>query len=151
LTPVEEANHRAQQAEIQTKDASERNVVWDAEQGLGDADAEGEDDPDYIDGVFVGCSDVNDSGVEMSPIGIRTGEGVIIPLVLSEKGVEAGAEGDLTQRARNNRHGDGGDGGDGMDVDGKSEEVHFGGSSEYVPPHAGALVRSIKNKKKNLY
>jgi hypothetical protein len=146
LTPLEEANHRAQQVEAQVKDASERNVVWDAEHGLGDVDAEGEDDPDYVDGMFVGSSKVNDSGVEIIvPIGIRNEEGVIVPLKLSQRGpgIEAGEEGELTQRVKKIGSGEGEMRGFDMDVDDTSEEAHFGGSSEYVPPRAGALVRSI--------
>lgn len=44
LTPAEEAALRQQQSEAQREDARERRVVWDAEEGLGDIDAEGEDD-----------------------------------------------------------------------------------------------------------
>lgn len=139
LTPLEEASHRAEQAKVQARDAIERNVVWDAEYGLGGADADGEDDPDYVDGVFVGGKGVNDSGVEiLVPIGIRNEEGVVIPLVLLER--EGNGEDELAQRKGN--AGSGGEG-VGMDVDDTSQEAHFGGSSEYVPPRAGALVCSI--------
>jgi meiosis-specific protein len=44
LSPVEEAELRMRQSEAQKQDAAERRVVWDAEEGLGDADAEGEVD-----------------------------------------------------------------------------------------------------------
>lgn len=44
LTPAEEADLRKQQAEAQKQDALERRVLWDAEEGLGDVDAEGEVD-----------------------------------------------------------------------------------------------------------
>ena len=44
LTPAAEADLRKQQAEAQKHDALERRVVWDAEEGLGDVDAEGEAD-----------------------------------------------------------------------------------------------------------
>lgn len=44
LTPKEEAALRLQQLDVQRQDAAERRVVWDAEEGLGDVDAEGEDD-----------------------------------------------------------------------------------------------------------
>ena len=147
LTPLEEANHRAQQAEIQAKDAGERNVAWDAEQGLGDADADGEDDPDYANGVFVGSSKVNDSGVEiLVPIGIRNEEGVILPLVLSDKGIGAGVDqndDELTQQPEKIDAGSRGEqgGGNSMDID---SEALFGGFSEHVPPRAGALVGSVK-------
>jgi meiosis-specific protein HOP1 len=140
LTPLQEANHRAQQVELQTKDASERNVVWDVEHGLGDADAEGEDDPDYVDGVFVGGSKVNDSGVEiLVPIGIRNEEGVIVPIKFSERGVGTD-ENVMMQMERKAGSGERGMRVD-MDVDDTSEE-HFGGFSERVPLHAGELVRS---------
>ena len=125
--------------ELQVKDASERNVIWDAEHGLGDADAEGEDDPDYVDGVFVGGSKVNDSGVEiLVPIGIRNEEGAIMPIKLSEKGVVT--ENVMVQIERKASSGEGGMRVD-MDVDDTSEE-HFGGFSERVPSHAGELVGS---------
>lgn len=44
LTPKEEAALRLQQLDVQRQDAAERRVVWDAEEGPGDVDAEGEDD-----------------------------------------------------------------------------------------------------------
>ncbi len=44
LTPTEEAALRVQQVEIQRQDAIERRIVWDAEDGLGDIDAQGEED-----------------------------------------------------------------------------------------------------------
>jgi len=125
LTPLQEASHRAQQAELQTNDALSRIIVWDAEDGLGDADAEGEDDPDYVDGVF---SKVNDSGVEIVvPIGIRNKEGIIEPLPVRD-----GSNGELTRCGSMND----------MDVDNTSGEALFGGLSEYVPQRAGELVRS---------
>lgn len=43
LTPAEEATARLQQMALQKQDALERNVVWDAEEGLGDIDAEAEE------------------------------------------------------------------------------------------------------------
>lgn len=118
LTPIEEASIRAQQSKVQAEDAINRRVVWDAENGMGDndADAEGDDDPDYIDGVFVGEGKMNDSGVEiMAPIGIRMEDGMIKPLSASDKAAL-------------------------MDVDGASQEMHFEGRAEYVPPRAGELV-----------
>lgn len=44
LTPAEEAAARVQQAEMQRQDAAERRVVWDAEDGLVDVDADGEEE-----------------------------------------------------------------------------------------------------------
>lgn len=44
LTPLEEAAVRLQQLEVQQKDAAERCIVWDADEGLCDVDAEGEDE-----------------------------------------------------------------------------------------------------------
>lgn len=140
LTPLQEANHRAQQVELQVKDASERNVIWDAEHGLGDADAEGEDDPDYVDGVFVGGSKVNDSGVEiLVPIGIRNEEGVIVPIKSPESGIGT-EENVMMQMEKKAGSGERGIRVD-MEVDDTSEE-RFGGFSEHVPLHAGELVRS---------
>lgn len=122
LTPLQEASHRVQQAELQTTDALNRTIVWNAEDGLGDPDAEGEDDPDYADGIY---KNVNDSGVEIYvPIGIRNEEGVIEPLPAQQR-----HGGELTQMGR-------------MDVDNAPEEALFGGLSEYVPPRAGELVGS---------
>lgn len=50
LTPAEEAVARLQQIEVQKDDAQMRNIVWDAEEGLGnieeDVDAEGENEDD---------------------------------------------------------------------------------------------------------
>ncbi|KAJ7633058.1 HORMA domain-containing protein [Roridomyces roridus] len=72
LTPVQEASIRSEQAAKQAQDAETRNVVWSADASVegDDADAEGEDDPDYTrgpDGTFV-------------PIGVRNEAGVIGPL-----------------------------------------------------------------------
>ena len=44
LTPKEEADLRREQVEAQRSDALERKVVWDAEEGLADVDADGEAD-----------------------------------------------------------------------------------------------------------
>lgn len=99
--------------------------MWDAEGGLGDADAEGEDDPAYADGVY---KKANDSGVEIFvPVGIRNEEGMIEPLP-----VEDGRDREPTQVGRTHA----------MNVDNTSEEALFGGLSEYVPPRAGELVCS---------
>lgn len=50
LTPLEEIAARAQQLEAQRQDALERRVLWDADNGLCDEDAEGEDDPECAAG-----------------------------------------------------------------------------------------------------
>lgn len=44
LTPVEEAAVREQENQIQRDDAMKRQVVWDAEDELGEQDADGESD-----------------------------------------------------------------------------------------------------------
>lgn len=64
--------YRSRQIEVQKKDAEERVVAWNAESSRwGSEDAEGEDDPDYV----------NDSGVAMgAPLGLRKSDGTIIPL-----------------------------------------------------------------------
>lgn len=117
LTPVEEASHRAQQAQTQEKDAIERKVVWDVEHGLGDIDAEGEDDPDYIDVVG---GKFNDSGVDFAmPLGIRNEEGTIVPLASTKEGMRLDTA---------------------MDVDGAPQEALFLGLIEVAPSRAGALV-----------
>lgn len=69
LTPVQEANHRAEQAEKQKQDAERRNIVWSAEDiELTDADADGDTDPEY-------------NGTPPNvPIGIRNEDGEIDPI-----------------------------------------------------------------------
>lgn len=49
LTPMQEVNASKLEAEKQLEDADKRNVVWSADDDaeLGDADAIGDDDPDY--------------------------------------------------------------------------------------------------------
>lgn len=44
LTPAEEVETRRQQNEVQVQDALNRRIAWDAEEGLGDLDADGEAD-----------------------------------------------------------------------------------------------------------
>ena len=51
LTPAEEAALRLQQLEAQRQDAVERRVVWDAEDGLGEAYAKGQGD----NGMYFPC------------------------------------------------------------------------------------------------
>jgi meiosis-specific protein len=43
LTPKEEADLRREQAEVQKQDSRKRKIVWDAEEGLADADGEADD------------------------------------------------------------------------------------------------------------
>ncbi|EGO21133.1 hypothetical protein SERLADRAFT_441512 [Serpula lacrymans var. lacrymans S7.9] len=73
LTPVEEAEIRAQDAKLQMKDALERNIVWDADDG--EVDAEGEE---VGDDLIVLNRITN--GISMVPIGLRTECGEIAPL-----------------------------------------------------------------------
>ncbi|KAI0092965.1 HORMA domain-containing protein [Irpex rosettiformis] len=85
LTPTEEAALRTHQAEVQRQDAQERRVVWDAEEGLGDldADAEGEDDEE---GVAAAIWRPGSKGLEfVGPLGIRDSEGRVIPLSESQE------------------------------------------------------------------
>ncbi|KAJ7024255.1 HORMA domain-containing protein [Mycena alexandri] len=72
LTPIEEANVRAEQVAKQAKDAESRNIVWSADAAVegDDVDADGDDDPDYIrgpDGSFM-------------PLGVRNEDGIIEPI-----------------------------------------------------------------------
>ncbi|KAH7923473.1 hypothetical protein BV22DRAFT_1169347 [Leucogyrophana mollusca] len=74
LTPVEEARLRVEDAELQRKDALDRNVVWSADADA-DVDAEGEEVED--EGIVlrrIGCDAV------MVPIGLRTDDGSIEPM-----------------------------------------------------------------------
>jgi hypothetical protein len=68
LTPLQEVNLSKQQAEVQIKDATKRNVVWAAE-----------DDPDYIR---------LENGMPV-PIGIRGQEGLIKALPIQASVGEA--------------------------------------------------------------
>lgn len=78
LTPVEEARLRVEDAELQRKDALDRNVVWDADADA-DTDALGEDISD--EGIVL--ARCNASGA-MVPIGIRGDEGKILPIPVHE-------------------------------------------------------------------
>ncbi|KAJ6531207.1 HORMA domain-containing protein [Mycena capillaripes] len=82
LTPVEEANVRAEQAAKQRKDAESRNVVWSADVAVeeDDPDADGDDDPELVrsaDGTFV-------------PIGVRNEDGVIEPIPMDVEEAQFG-------------------------------------------------------------
>ncbi len=58
-----DVNTRLRQVELQRKDADERTVVWDMDDGKwSDRDAEGSPDPDFL----------NDSGIGMHEIPIAT-------------------------------------------------------------------------------
>jgi len=86
LTPMQEAALRRQQNEEQEQDAEARNLVWNPEVDAVDldADAEGEDDPDYVrqkDGSFLRVSDSH----TLIPIGIRNEAGVIEAIPVTEK------------------------------------------------------------------
>lgn len=65
-----QAGSRSAQIDVQRKDALKRVVAWSAESNLTDRDAEGEDDPEYV----------NDSGIGFGePLGKRGADGVIKP------------------------------------------------------------------------
>lgn len=75
LTPVEEARLRVEDAELQKKDALNRNVVWDADTDA-DEDALGEDILD--EGIVLARCNA------MVPIGVRGDEGRILPIPVHE-------------------------------------------------------------------
>ncbi|KAI0344853.1 DNA-binding protein [Trametopsis cervina] len=82
LSPSEESALRAQQSEAQRQDALERRVVWDAEEGLGDEDADGSDDDG---GQAAAIWRVNPTGLEfISPLGLRGSDGSIMPIASPE-------------------------------------------------------------------
>lgn len=111
LTPIQEANIRAQQIEKQNKDADERNVVWSVEDAveLHDTDGECEDDPDYVqlpDGSYQKIALQTSGPDSLTPIGLRNEAGEIEPLPFSMS----------------------------------TEEAHFGGVSEPTPTRLDQLV-----------
>ncbi|KAG6376285.1 hypothetical protein JVT61DRAFT_2263 [Boletus reticuloceps] len=77
LTPVEEARLRVEDAELQKKDALNRNVVWDAD--ADDEDAIGEDISD--EGIVLARCNANGT---MVPVGVRGDEGEILPIPVHE-------------------------------------------------------------------
>lgn len=72
LSPIEEARLRAEDAELQRKDALNRNVVWDA-----DADADGVGKESSDDGVVLARYDCVSAIV---PVGLRGDDGAIQPI-----------------------------------------------------------------------
>ena len=78
LTPVEEAQLRANDAELQRKDALNRSVVWDADTDA-DEDALGEDVSD--EGIVLARCNGNGA---MAPVGVRGDEGKILPIPVHE-------------------------------------------------------------------
>ncbi|TFY60425.1 hypothetical protein EVJ58_g5155 [Rhodofomes roseus] len=117
LTPTEEAAARMQQMEIQRRDAMDRQVVWDADDGMCDADADGEEDPDFVPGSCGGGGTTDDSGVEFfAPIGIRDKEGNIQPFY-DPRGKQSG----------------------------RFEEVRYAGRAEDVPNEIAQLAEGGKH------
>ena len=88
MTPLEEAAVRVQQTEAQRQDALERRILWDADNGLCDVDADGEDDPECAPGnrilaftqSLVGLMRrTDDSGVEfVDPVGTKDEDGAVV-------------------------------------------------------------------------
>lgn len=129
LTPVEEAEVRQKQVETQRRDAKQRQVVWDADGGMCDVDADGEEDPDYlgesnsllvfmwaqmISGSCANGGMADDSGVDFFvPIGIRDAAG----------NIKAYTE------VRKQQSGD-------------DSEARYAGRADNVPHQIGQLVRS---------
>lgn len=96
LTPMQERALREQQKEQQEKDAEARNLAWNAETGTfdQDADAEGEDDPDFVrqeDGSF---RRIFDSHI-LVPFGVRNKAGGIESIPAPERKGEAVYGGEL--------------------------------------------------------
>ena len=82
---MQEANLRSRQAEQQSVDATERNVVWAVEEAIecNDLDAEGDDDPDYVrlpDGSYEKVIRRDLEPPIMAPIGVRNSSGEIVSL-----------------------------------------------------------------------
>ena len=71
LTPVQEARIRIEDAQLQKKDAMERNIVWNADE---DEDAEGEM---VIDEGIVLSRFGGDA--HMVPVGVRSEDGAVRP------------------------------------------------------------------------
>lgn len=82
LTPMQEASFRAHQAEEQSMDAAKRNVVWSVEEAVEpeDLDAEGDDDPDYIQLPDGSYEKIDGQKADLTPVGMRNESGEIVPL-----------------------------------------------------------------------
>jgi hypothetical protein len=128
-TPIQEATLRAQQIDMQMKDADERNIVWGMEEGLCDQDPDGENGLDRVlcaDGTFAPIN-VHDSGVDIIlPIGIRNDKGGIEPI--PSAGKETGEKNPENVGMN-----------DYINVDLEVEAL-FGGVSETAPNHVAKLV-----------
>jgi meiosis-specific protein len=131
LTPAQEAALRAQQVDIQMKDADDRNVVWKVDGDDDERDAEGEPDEGYViavDGTYIRVDPSVDPQV---PIGIRNQNGSIDPMPVAR----------IADTAKD-LHGESAE--HPMDVDSASvPEAQFGGISEEVPTRVSELVRLI--------
>lgn len=77
FTAVQEADIRKNQAEKQLRDAEHRNLLW-AVEDLSDQDADGEDDPEYM----------QDADEQCIPVGIRNNNGQIEAMPVNEQTVE---------------------------------------------------------------
>jgi len=97
LTPMQEVNVSNVEAEKQLEDADKRNLVWSADDDaeLGDADAIGDDDPDYDPQVD---STLKKSNSIPAPLGIRV-QGGIITALPNEGSVEEAQYGGVHERA----------------------------------------------------
>lgn len=137
LTPAEDAAARIKQAEVQRVDAEKRRVVWGAEDGHTDADADADDDPvggmvsfehglleahrDSDSEQVLGSWKIGQLGLEyVEPIGLRDPEGKIIPLPK-----EAGKKCTTLQ------------------------ENHYVGAPENVPSRVGQLVSYTCTERSN--
>jgi len=94
---MQEVALRRQQNEEQEQDAEARNLVWNPEVDAVDidADAEGEDDPDYVRQEDGSLLRVSDSHVPV-PLGIRNEAGVIEAIPASDKEAIYGGELEVT-------------------------------------------------------
>jgi hypothetical protein len=82
IPPTQEHALKVKQTTEQMQDAEKRNFTWNAEDELGDEDAEGEDDEEYLSSVNGTCNNLTTtrvghaSGVASVEIGIRDEQGV---------------------------------------------------------------------------
>lgn len=134
LTPAEESEIRRQQAEVQLQDAQNRRIVWDAEEGLADVDADGEVDDGQLHAIIhssnglpitaiagdesqtMGVWRISGQGLEfISPIGMLDDDGNLVP---------------LSKEPETDKH----------DI-APSNAALFNGVEEKVPRHVAQLVR----------